>query len=279
MCRSEEVRSLIERTFQGSQWTLCRCRVCGLHFTSPTPTEEDLNCFYAGNYHKELRTEGASEAAFGFKFERYADILGRHLRSGRVIDVGCSTGLLVRILKDRGYQAEGIELNPRSAEWGRTHYGVKIHETPLERCAYDSGSLDALLMMDLLEHTRHPRDYLREAGRLLRPAGLVLVTFPDIQSIESRYKFILSKLLRLDRIWSNCQIPCHVWEFTRATAEACFASAGFRVIEFGRYQYYFDDSANRFTRRLLYSPIRPLNWPILRRLFGTQMEFVITKTG
>jgi 2-polyprenyl-3-methyl-5-hydroxy-6-metoxy-1,4-benzoquinol methylase len=262
MCGSDEVRALRERTLRYRRWTLARCRGCGLHFTSPIPTEAELNSFYQGDYHRELRTVGATEAAFGPKYERYADTLGRYLRSGRVVDVGCSTGLLVRILCDRGYQAEGIELNRESAEWGRTHYGIQIHGEPLERCRFEPGSLDAVLMTDVLEHTRHPRDYLGEVGRLLRPGGFVMVTFPDIRSVESLYQLMLSRLLKRDWIWDSCRIPSHVWEFTRATAEACFTSAGFRVVEFRRHQPRPDDDSSPLAVRMLNLPIRPLQWPV-----------------
>ncbi len=278
MCESDAVRSIAERTYQERRWTLSRCRACGLHFTSPPPTEEDIASFYTGTFHHLLQTEGATEAVFGSKFRRYAQTLGRHLHAGRVVDVGCSTGLLVRVLRDRGYDAEGVELNPQSAAWGRRHYGVQIHATPLEQCAYAPASLDALLMTDVLEHMRHPRDYLRQAGRLLKPGGVALVTFPDIRSAESRYQLLWSRWLGRDWIWEFRQIPLHVWEFTRPTAEACFASAGFRVAEFRRYQPRPDNSERPLSLRLLNLPLRPLHWPGLRRLFGTQMEFVIRKT-
>lgn len=277
MCGSQSARARYERVFKNRKWTLARCRECGLHFTSPTPTEEDLNAFYQGDYHQQLRDAGITEATFGPKYERYADALGRHVRSGRVVDIGCSTGLLVRILCDRGYQAEGIELNHRSAEWGRDHYGISIHDKTLDQCGFMDGSLDAVIMTDVLEHTLHPRDYLRDVHRLLKPSGCVLVTFPDIRSVESRYQYVLSRLLRRDWLWSSCHIPLHVWEFTDATAKACFESAGFRVAEFRRNQPPPDDDSEMLAVRLLNLPIRLLRWQVLGRLLGTQMEFVIRK--
>ena len=232
MCGSNRARKLSSGAFQGREWRLARCRICGLHYTDPVPTVDEIKAFYAGDYHAGLLVEGGAEAVFGSKYRRYADALGRHLHSGRVVDVGCSTGLLVRILCNRGYEAEGVELNSRSAEWGRDHYGVTIHTLPLELCSYRPESLLALLFTDVLEHTQHPRDFLHAASRLLVPGGIALVTFPDIRSLESRYYYALSRLLRRDWLWRCCHIPKHTWEFTRTTAEACFASAGFEVLSF-----------------------------------------------
>ena len=149
-CNAHAGRTYYQRTFLDRRWSLSRCQSCDQDFTSPTPTEDDLKSFYAGDYHAELRTSDGTDAAFGKKYRRYANMLARHLGNGRVVDVGCSTGLLVRMLRDRGYDAEGIELNPQSAEWGSAHYGVTIHTKPLEKC-YEAGSLNAVLMTDVLE--------------------------------------------------------------------------------------------------------------------------------
>jgi 2-polyprenyl-3-methyl-5-hydroxy-6-metoxy-1,4-benzoquinol methylase len=278
LCDRADARPVHARPFAGRRWELARCRGCGLHFTAPTPTPADLGRFYAGDYHAGLRRPGAAEAAFGAKYRRYADALGRHLRSGRVVDVGCSTGLLVRLLRDRGYDAEGVELNAASAAWGREHYGVPIHAEALEGGRYAPGSLDAVLLTDVLEHTPHPAEFLRGVGRLLAPGGLVFVTFPDIGSAESRYQFVLSKVLRRGWLWATCHVPLHVWEFTRRSAESTFAAAGFGVAEFRRHhpRRPLPDGP---LLKLLSLPTRPLGWPAVRRLLGTQMEFVLRKAG
>jgi SAM-dependent methyltransferase len=264
------------RRYQGKQWALARCCGCGLHFTSPTPSDDELRRFYANEYHQELRDDGETEAAFGTKYHRYADTLGRHLRSGRVVDVGCSTGLLVRVLRDRGYEAEGIELNAQSAAWGREHYRVPIHTQPLEHSVFSPRSLDAVLLTDVLEHTRHPGRFLQRVWELLVPGGYALVTFPDIGSLESRYQRTMARVFRRDWLWSTCHIPLHVWEFTRSTAEACFRNAGFRVVEFRR-NHPPSSEQDSLAVTALNLPTRPLQWPAVARHLGTQMEFVIQK--
>jgi SAM-dependent methyltransferase len=277
-CGSSSSRIICRRQRIGREWGLALCQKCHQHYTTPTPSEDEICAFYAGTYHSDLRTAAGTAAAFESKYHRYVETLGRHLRSGRVVDVGCSTGLLVSMLRARGYDAEGIELNSESAEWGRQHYDVVIHSTPLECSSYGPESLDALLFTDVLEHTQHPRDYLRDAGRSLVRGGLAFVTFPDICSLDSRYNYLLSRLLRRDWLWGNCHIPLHVWEFTPATAESCFTEAGFEVVEFRRSQPP-PEPIDSFVEKILALPIRCLTLPILSNWLGTQMEFVIRKSN
>lgn len=264
------------RTFRGKRWGLARCGRCDQHYTTPTPTESELNDFYAGDYHVQLRAEGETDAAFGAKYERYAETIARHLPDGRVVDIGCSTGLFVRMLKDRGYDAEGIELNAESAAWGSARYGVRISTEPIERSGLAPGSLDAILLTDVLEHMRHPGEFLASAARYVALDGFALVTFPDIRSIESLYRAALARFFRREWLFSSCHVPLHVWEFTRPTAERCFERAGFRVVDFRRSQLPPERHAS-LALRLLDLPTRCLSWPLLGRLAGSQMEFLLQK--
>jgi len=83
-------------------------------------------------------------------------------------------------------------------------------------------------MTDVLEHKhRIQGKAILRVNQLLKPDGLLLVTFPDIDSIESRYYRALSRLLRRDWIWITCRIPGHTWEFTHKTASSLFSKSGF----------------------------------------------------
>lgn len=275
-CGAANPRELWSRHFRGRDWALVRCGRCALHFTSPTPTDDDLRRFYEGDYHAPLRDGDGTDRAFGAKYRRYATLLRSHLERGRVVDIGCSTGLLVRTLRDHGYDAMGIELNASSAAWGRERYGITIHTEPIERCGFAPGSLDAILLTDVLEHMRHPGDFLASAARFLRIGGTALVTFPDIASLESRYRRALSILTGRPWMWSSCHAPLHVWEFTRATAERTFDAAGFRVVGFGRSQLPCERHAS-VALRALEAPVRLLSLPPIAHRLGSQMEFLLER--
>ena len=103
----------------------------------------------------------------------------------------------------------------------------------------------------------------------------MLITFPDIGSLESRYVRLLSWCLRRDWIWYNCRVPHHVWEFTPGTACALFQKAGFEVLGLQRFQDEHEPSSG--VMALLLLPVRLLRIPAMSRLFGTQMEFIIRK--
>jgi len=231
---------------------------------------------YSNDYHAELRAPGATEAAFGPKFRRYADWIQSFCRSGRVLDIGCSTGLLVRMLCDRGFDAEGIELNAASANWAARHYGVKVQTDPLQEGLFESGRFDLMIMADVLEHTVTPLNYLKMVRKFLSPGGFMLISFPDIRSLESRYWLMTSRLARRRWLWTNCHIPHHIWEFTRSTAERMFLEAGFQVAGFRRHQPR-PERHSSIPMRLLSLPTHVLRLPGISGACGTQMEFLIRR--
>jgi len=275
MCGQSESIRLTSRSNSGKIYYLAVCRQCGQHYCDPTPTAAEIVEFYQGDYHQELRQIGSTEKIFGSKFLSYRDWVVKYLESGRTIDVGTATGLFPSILKEAGFDAEGLEYNRASAEWGAKNYGIRIRVGGLEQIAAELETYDLISMTDVLEHTEHPLRALQTASRSLKPHGFMLITFPNIRSAESTYLRILAKLTKRNEVWTCCHIPLHVWEFTRETAQAMFEKAGFEVVGFRRSHSAVNPTS--IIAGLLFLPLQVLKFPPLARAFGTQMEFMIRK--
>ena len=146
----------------------------------------------------------------------------------------------------------------------------------LEQIALELGTYDLISMTDVLEHTESPLRSLQAASKSLKPRGYMLITFPDICSVESRFQRSLAKLTGREWLWSCCHIPLHVWEFSPNTARAMFDKAGFDVVGFRRSQVTEDPLPG--IAGLLTLPLRAINIPWVASRFGThEMEFMIRK--
>jgi SAM-dependent methyltransferase len=275
MCGGIQATRLKSVDRAGKTYHLALCRICGLHYCDPVPTEEEIVGFYQGDYHQQLRQEGATERIFRNKFLRYRDWVLTFVQGGRSMDMGTATGLFPSLLKAAGFDAEGLEYNQASAEWGSTHYGVRIRAGGMDVMATEPGCYDFISMTDVLEHTHHPLHALQRISRSLKPHGHMLITFPDITSVESKYQCLLVKLTGRDWLWSNCDIPFHVWEFTPDTAKSMFDKAGFDVVGFRRAEETAD--ALPGIAGLLMMPLNLLTLPALARRLGTRMEFMIRR--
>ena len=170
------------------EWYLARCNACKQHYTDPQPTLDDIVSFYGDGYHEELLTVEHTRAAFGPKFESYINWIAPHLRpGGRTLDIGCSTGLFPCLLKERGFAAEGLELNSTTAKFARDQFGIPVTSQPFETAEYTPASFSLVSMTDVLEHSLSPIATLERVHGILEDGGHALITFPDISSVESHY--------------------------------------------------------------------------------------------
>ncbi len=114
-------------------------------------------------------------------------VLSRELSPARarsIVSVGCgpAEGLawLAPWAGDQGYVV-GLDADPDHSRHGRPNVGYVVGE--LEAAPLGSRSFDVVLALDVLEHLDDDVAGLREAARLLKPDGLLLVTVPALPSL------------------------------------------------------------------------------------------------
>src|SRR5207244_743981 len=74
---------------------------------------------------------------------------------------------------------------------------------------FDDGSIDSLMLTEVLEHLPEPGDALREAWRVLKPGGLLYVTVP--------------------MTWGLHYVPYDFYRFTRYGLDHILKKGGFEV--------------------------------------------------
>ena len=88
------------------------------------------------------------------------------LRPGaRILDLGAGAGETVALLRELGYEALGLDLEPRSPF---------VAQGDLLHTGYPDGSFDAVLSQCAFTVSGDVPGALRESCRLLRPGGLLL---------------------------------------------------------------------------------------------------------
>ncbi len=144
---------------------LIRCRACGLVFRTK-------NNFGAPVYEPGTEAEVYGSAKKDL-FDAALSFLGRG-PGGKLLDIGCAGGELLKAAAARGWRAEGVEIEPLLAAKA-AGAGFKVHVKPLEFCALETGAYDAVTAFEVLSQADSPGAAAREAYRLLRPGGFIYI--------------------------------------------------------------------------------------------------------
>jgi SAM-dependent methyltransferase len=107
------------------------------------------------------------------------------LLTGRTLDFGCGRGGLLRELRRRGMDAEGLEIENSAlrralAEGVEEHVNFYDGTLPLP---FEDLEFDSIIAAEVLEHIPHFREIVAEIARVTR--RMFIVTVPDISSVPA----------------------------------------------------------------------------------------------
>ncbi len=144
----------------------------------------------------------------------------------RVLDLGCSQGLLARPLLGKGVRLTGVDAGPPEGVAPELHeYFQRDLEQPLQ---LPTGRVfDYVLVSDVLEHIRHRARLLRSARRYLKEGGHLILSTPNIALWFYRLSLLLGRFEYGPR---GVLDETHVHLFTRATFRREVERAGFHVL-------------------------------------------------
>jgi 2-polyprenyl-3-methyl-5-hydroxy-6-metoxy-1,4-benzoquinol methylase len=149
------------------------------------------------------------------------------LPAGRVLDVGCSGGLLSELLRDRGHHVTGVDyleipgIDKRVDEFFQADLEQGIPAEVGE-------GYDLAVAADVLEHLRNSEGLLHEMGQRLNEGGKVIVSVPNFGHWYPRVRTVFGIF---DYDQRGILDKTHVRFFTRRSLLRMFKKQGFKVTD------------------------------------------------
>jgi len=205
---------------------LYRCETCASLFQDPIPDRQTVAGFYPGGYWRETVDTSimARLQAFYIRCMLKADLMGGVERLGPAggdwLDVGCSRGDWLALIRDAGWSVRGIEADPRAAAHARKIYGLEVDQVDGDDWRPEPETYDVLSFFHLLEHLRDPAGFLSLCHRALRPQGRILLRIPNIESWQGRV---------FGRAWKGLEMPRHIVLPTPEALIRLLKKKGFRI--------------------------------------------------
>ncbi|GAB6097913.1 class I SAM-dependent methyltransferase [Desulfatiferula olefinivorans] len=209
-------------THYTNEFQVVRCRACGMIYTSPRPSMDDLfRYFYHDNYvcytHSGLADTLRETYLCAARFKALKHLIPE---TGRFLDVGCSHGYFLDYVKTRSrWEASGCEPSAEMAERAKKR-GLDVVNATLVQAAYPDKAFDLVYMSHVLEHVPDLADTVREVFRILKPGGLFITENPDVDA-PIRKPF--------GPCWWGWHLPRHLSHFSRNSMTRLLTDHGFEV--------------------------------------------------
>ena len=145
----------------------------------------------------------------------------------KILDVGCGDGKIVKILRNAGFDAHGIDLFITS----ETPY---VRQATLQEV---TKGWDLIMFHHSLEHMTDHLSVLRSAREKLNAGGMCLVRIPVINWAWQHY----------GENWMQLDVPRHLTLHTPKSFRLACESVGFRIV-----QTVFDSSEYQFSVSEMY---------------------------
>jgi len=197
-----------------------KCRACGLIFLETLPARERMrdhadDLYETGVYSDYVEAKGLKLEHFRRRLAQFGD---RHPH-GRLLDIGCSCGYFLEVALENGYDAAGIEFSRAAIDAADPQVRRRITRGNVnDLSSLGAEQYDIVTAFDIIEHTEDPVDFLRQARRLLKKGGCVVISTPD-NGHFLRYL--------LGCRWPMLQPLQHTVLFSRKSLALCLELAGF----------------------------------------------------
>ncbi|MBT3354337.1 MAG: class I SAM-dependent methyltransferase [Candidatus Scalindua sp.] len=200
---------------------------------------------YEQYWHERIRVsvgEENKEKKVGEIFDTVSSVLNT---GNRLLDVGCGDGGFALKIKDKFSKIYGAEIAKEAALIARKqNVSASLVDLNLS-LSYQNNIFDAVTCLDVIEHLLDPDSFIEEIYRVLKPAGQLVLTTPNIRNFRNLYTLVFKGIFPQTSpdtfVWGGG----HLHFFTREDIKSIFKKAGFKRIEFSINQNQFRLSKKR----------------------------------
>ena len=162
------------------------CADCGTYVNRHPPLPGELKRLYSFDLYWHARQQLKGHPTIEHRPENdrsdgrvdyWLKLIERYGPSaGRVVEIGCGSGVLLVELKARGYECIGVEPDEKTAEWAGQNMGLDVRpgffpDVDLPKC-------NLFLAFDVIEHCPDPEGFMRDGAQLLNPGGVAIIQTP-----------------------------------------------------------------------------------------------------
>lgn len=147
----------------------------------------------------------------------------------QILDVGCNTGYLGKLLKQKKVITDGIDINEKALKVADKYYRKTFkRDLYLGQLSIPNRKYDYITFIDVLEHLPRPDLVLRDSLKFLNKQGRVIISLPNIARLEIRIGLLFGKFNYTD---AGILGEDHLRFFTKKSGIKLIEECGLKVIK------------------------------------------------
>ncbi|XOB42194.1 MAG: class I SAM-dependent methyltransferase [Candidatus Nealsonbacteria bacterium] len=123
------------------------------------------------------------------------DFVKTHLQGPKILDIGNigKSGFLHRKIREvfKNCEITGLDIDRKKAK--EFNFPNQVI-ADAKKIPFPNNYFDGVLMCEILEHTFEPQKMIKEAHRVLKPRGVLLVTTPNPYALPRILRFFLKRM-------------------------------------------------------------------------------------
>ena len=158
-------------------------------------------------------------------FKPKIEFVKRFSKGKKWLDVGSDDGTAVSAARSFGFDVEGIEISKTGLLFAKKYRNLDLFNGTLDDfLEQNKTKLDIISFFGVIEHIPDPVQALRQANKLLKKKGLVVLEVPNYECFSTYFQKITKAPDR------HLTIPGHIMVFTKKSAEHMLRKNGFEPI-------------------------------------------------
>lgn len=236
-------------------FNIVQCSNCKLLARDVIFTKKEIEDLYSKDYFCKLQKDYFSagisqELESSLRVKDFNDRLRKisirtKLNKGKLIDIGCATGVFLKIAKDKGWNPFGVEVSKYAAKFAIENYHLKVFCGELKDSKLKNNSFDVATGWDVIEHVEDPTSLVQDVKRILKPKGYFVLQTTMTDSLlflvaDIIYKLTFGKISILVRIAYPVHHSNH---FSRDTLKKLLQRNGFKVTAQENVEWFWEETS------------------------------------
>ena len=222
-----------------------QCGTCGHIQIIPLPSHNDDEWYYQSN---QMYKSALSQIS---KFQNEENLMNKYRafsedefkyfkkyinKNQKIIDIGAGYGWFVELMRNKGYEVDGVEISTEKRQLVEQRSGIKLFCWNLLYDISDAHKdyYDVISLIHVLEHISDPKTFLKKAAELLKPNGMIYIEVPNF---DDYIKILVAEYDAFSYFRG------HLSYFTAKTLSNLLINTGFKNIKiFGHQNYSFENA-------------------------------------